>query len=315
VKLPDLKWGVATRSTDDSVEYLHILKAPADGSSSLTLPPPADGKKFRKAVLLANKIPVALKQDDSGLHLKLPAGESWDKLDTVIALKVAADSPLQNLALWKAFRGSSFPDPTVAGGSAWSFAAVDGDPSTAWKSRPDGQTEGNAPQPSDHTPSGRIDLGHPARLSHIEVLGQVGMGGVVEVSLDPEFAGAAALPVQAGAPVPAIEIIKASYGIDGREVDVTAAVRERLLSGAAIRSENALAGTDPAPNQPKRLRLEVKSGDQTTVREFAESSITDLVTQPLVRIAIPNDTRARYLRIKSGGPLVICEIRAFGKFE
>lgn len=131
VKIPDLKWGVATRATDDSLEYLHVLTPPAGGTTNLSIPPPADGKKFEKAMMLASKKSVTLKQDETGLHLKLPPGEFWDKLDTVIALKVAAASPLQNLALWKAVRASSFPDPTAAGGSAWAFAAVDGDPATA----------------------------------------------------------------------------------------------------------------------------------------------------------------------------------------
>jgi hypothetical protein len=99
-KFPDLNWGVATRATDDSVEYLHVLNPPTDGSPVLTLPPPADGAKFERAVLLADRKPVEMKQDEAGLHLKLPESATWDKLDTVIALKLASESPPRNLALW-----------------------------------------------------------------------------------------------------------------------------------------------------------------------------------------------------------------------
>lgn len=195
VKLPELKWGVATRAIDDSVEYLHVLTPPADGSLNLSIPPPADGKKFEKAMLLATKKSITLKQDEAGLHLTLPPAESWDKLDTVIALKVAADSPLQNLALWKAFRASSFPDPTAAGGSAWAFAAVDGDPATTWSSRPDGATDGNEPVPADSKPWCQINLGKSAVLKRIEILGQLGADVAVSVSASADFTSAKSLAV------------------------------------------------------------------------------------------------------------------------
>ena len=74
-------------------EYLHILTPPADGSQALTLPPPADGKKFEKAVLLAGKKPVALKQDESGVHSNSPRRVLGSSSTRCIALKVAADSP------------------------------------------------------------------------------------------------------------------------------------------------------------------------------------------------------------------------------
>jgi hypothetical protein len=319
-RIPDLKWGgVATRATDDSVEYIHILTPPTGGARSVQLPPPADGRKFAKAVLLSNKKSAGLVQDAQGVKLTLPEGESWNPLHTVFALKVADDSPLPNIALWKAFRGSSFPDPGPNGGSAWAFAAVDGDPSTAWKSRPDGQSEGNAPLPPDRTPSGLIDLGQPAKLSHIEVLGAVGSDVVLEVSPAPDFAGAKPLPVPTNGPSPQPEILKATYGIDGQEADVTAIVRERLKSGAtSVTADNVLAGGDPAPNKPKRLRVEMKTGGQTHIREASEHAVLELVSPPLAKIKLPADTRARYIRIRRaqpGDPLVVHELRAFGKFE
>lgn len=319
-RIPDLKWGgVATRATDDSVEYVHILTPPAGGERGVQLPPPADGRKFARAVLLSNKKPAGLVQDGQGVKLTLPEGESWNPMHTVFALKVADDSPLQNIALWKAFRGSSFPDPEPNGGSAWAFAAVDGDPSTAWRSRPDGQTEGNAPLPPDRTPSGRIDLGQAAKLSHIEVLGVVGADVVVEVSHDPGFAGAKPLPVPTRGPSPQPEILKATYGVDGQEADVTATLREHLKSGTfTVRADNALAGGDPAPNQPKRLRVEIKSGGQAAIREAAENAMLELVGAPLAKVELPAESRARYIRIRRtqpGDPLVVHELRAFGKFE
>ena len=202
--------------------------------------------------------------------------------------------------------------------TAWAFAAVDGDPSTAWKSRPDGQTEGNEPLPPDRTPSGRIDLAQPATLSHIEVLGSLGSDVVVEVSLDPGFSGAKPLPLPNSSAAPQPEILKATYGIDGREADVTAAVREHLKSGAAgVVANNALAGSDPAPNTPKRLRVEIKTGDQTAIREVAENAMLELATPPLTKVDLPADTRAQYIRIRRatpGDPLVVNELRVFGRF-
>ena len=318
-RIPDLKWGgVATRATDDSVEYIHILTPPAGGARTLQLPPPADGRKFSKALLLSNKKPAAMVQDATGVKLTLPEGESWNPLHTVFALKVADDSPEQNLALWKAFRGSSFPDPGPQGGSAWAFAAVDGDPATAWRSRPEGRTEGNEALPPDPTPSGRVDLGQAAKLSRIEVLGRVGKDVVVEVSLDPDFAGAKALPVpSSAAPLP--EVVKATYGIAGQEADVTAVLRERLKFGVTtVPADRSLCGGDPAPNQVKRLRVELKSGDQVSVLEATENTALELVAPPLAKIALPADTRARYLRIRRaapGEPLAVQELRAFGRFQ
>lgn len=61
------RWGVATRATDDSIEYLHILTPPAGGAESPTLPPPADGKRFDNAVLLAGKKAVTIKLDEAGV--------------------------------------------------------------------------------------------------------------------------------------------------------------------------------------------------------------------------------------------------------
>jgi len=84
--ITDLPWGVATRSPDDKTEYLHVLK-PQPGSD-LTLPPPDDGKTFTNARLLPSGKSVKLDQSATGLRLTLPAGESWNPLNTVIAMDV-----------------------------------------------------------------------------------------------------------------------------------------------------------------------------------------------------------------------------------
>jgi Alpha-L-fucosidase/F5/8 type C domain len=186
--LADLTWGVATRATNDSIEYLHVLKPPADGSKLLKLPVPADGKRFEKAVLLPSSATLGFQQNDNGLEITLPATASWDRLDTVIALKVAANSPLQNLALWKAFRASSKPDPSEANRAISAAAAVDGDLKTAWSSRADNATlPTNEPAPADRQPWCQVDLGTSATLSRIEILGDLGPNLVLEISTTASF--------------------------------------------------------------------------------------------------------------------------------
>ncbi len=319
VKLPDLKWGVATRATDDKTEYLHVLTPPADGSTSLTIPPPADGKKFEKAVLLASKKPVALKQDESGVQLKLPAGESWDKLNTVIALKVADDSPPQNLALWKAFRGSSFPDPTSKAASAYAFSAVDGDAATAWSSRPDGMTEGNEPVPADSKPSCQIDLGKSAKLKRIEVLGQLGAGVGVAVSSSADFTEAKPLAISKATAVSSLEIKKATYGKGGQVADVTAKARQAADNGALIlKADSALSGSDPAPGIVKELRIEFALNGKDEVKVVPEGESISLGGSKPWIIEVPAGTTAQFIRLartQSGAPLRVSELRVIGKFE
>ena len=84
--IANLPWGVATRSTDDKTEFVHILKPQRD--NQLTLPQPDDGKTFANARLLPTGKQINLKQTPAGLRLTLPAGEPWNPLDTVIAMDV-----------------------------------------------------------------------------------------------------------------------------------------------------------------------------------------------------------------------------------
>ncbi len=257
VKLPELAWGVASRSTDDKIEYLHILKPPTDGGCRLTVPPPANGKRFAKAVLLSNRKPVSLVQGADGLTITLPPGEGWDKLDTVIALQVAGDSPPVNVAQWKAFSASSFPDPTPAGGSAYAFPAVDGDPTTAWTSRPEGATDGNAPQPPDPRPWCQVDLGKRCLPARVEIVGSPGGSVVLQVADTADFTAAKIVATTDETKPAALVITKATYGAGAQQVDVTEKLRAAVVGGVLnVKAENALAGGDIAPSIPKELRVE-----------------------------------------------------------
>ena len=115
---------VATKSTDDRVEYIHVLNPPE--GKTLTLPPPADGKRFTSAMLLATGRPVELRMNvgrerfpasaeagkrsrptEEGLQLTLSGDANWDALNTVIALQVTdATVPRHNLALHKKVEAS-----------------------------------------------------------------------------------------------------------------------------------------------------------------------------------------------------------------
>jgi autotransporter-associated beta strand protein len=92
--IQSLSWGVATKSTDDRYEYLHVLKPPT--GTTLVLPPPADLKRFGSARLLANKQKVSLWQNKHGVTLTLKGTDAWDRLDTVIELKVIGYLPFSN---------------------------------------------------------------------------------------------------------------------------------------------------------------------------------------------------------------------------
>ena len=76
----------ATQSPDGATTYLHVLWPPQ--GPTLTLPPPADGRKFASAHLLQPAEPaLTLTRGPDGLRLELPAQQRWDMLDTVIVLR------------------------------------------------------------------------------------------------------------------------------------------------------------------------------------------------------------------------------------
>ena len=87
--IPALPQGiVATRSTDDTKEYIHVLNPP--GTKTLRLPPPADGKVFTSAKLLKNNRAVTLVRTTRGMSLTLGNQDNWETLNTVIVMDVAS---------------------------------------------------------------------------------------------------------------------------------------------------------------------------------------------------------------------------------
>ncbi|WP_018969870.1 discoidin domain-containing protein [Rubritalea marina] len=89
---------VATRSTDDRKEYIHVLNPPA--GKTLTLPAPADGKQFLNAKLLVGGAPVTLAQSPESLSLTLTDNSHWHSHNTVIVLETAPQTlPRKSLTL------------------------------------------------------------------------------------------------------------------------------------------------------------------------------------------------------------------------
>jgi alpha-L-fucosidase len=302
-RISNLTWGVATRSMDDKFEYLHVLKAPADGSKSLKLPPPADGKKFAKAVLLDNRKAVALKQDESGLSLALPTGSSWDPLNTVIALAVGDDSPVQNIALWKACRASSHAD-----NSTHPSKATDGEDGTAWASQAD-----------DSQPWFSIDLALPCAIGRIEAAGSFATGDVVKISETMDFTNSKALTTFTSAPAGNLEIKKATYGKGAQIADVTDKVRQAVVSGSLnLMAENSLSGGDPAPSVPKELHVEFSFNGKDEVKVVPEGqTLTIGAAKPWI-IEVPAGTTARFIRLErtqAGPPMKVNELRVYGSFR
>ena len=83
---------VATRSPDDTKEYIHVLNPPS--GNTLTLPSPADGKVFANARLLASNQPVTLMQNGRAIRLTLNGLSTWDINDTVIVMDVVSSGDL-----------------------------------------------------------------------------------------------------------------------------------------------------------------------------------------------------------------------------
>jgi len=104
---------VATKRTDDSAEFIHVLNPPS--GKILKLPAPADGKKFRSATRLADGHPVGLKQSVSGLTLTLGENDDWLTHNTVLKL-IVANPPRPNLALHGLVTSSSSVENKGLGG-------------------------------------------------------------------------------------------------------------------------------------------------------------------------------------------------------
>lgn len=72
-------------------------------------------------------------------------------------------------------------------------------------------------------------------------------------------------------PTRGLVILRAEYGARGRWVDITDRLQARVvLNRLSVRVDNDLAGTDPAPNVPKELRLRVRVDGREERRTLSE---------------------------------------------
>ena len=69
------------------------------------------------------------------------------------------------------------------------------------------------------------------------------------------------------------QVVQATYGTPWQGMDVTDRVRQLVRQGSGFSVSNDLFGADPAPNQRKVLRVQIRGRDgRTQTAEFAESS-------------------------------------------
>jgi len=302
-RMPDLAWGVATKSVDDRFEYVHVLRPPADGGK-LVLPPPADGKHFASATLLLSGQPVSLKQDASGLTLTLPAKTEWNKLDTVLKLAVATDSPPVNVAQWKAFKASS-----SANTPGHPIHLNDGDENSAWVSAP-----------SDKQAWGQVDLGRACRITRLEVSGSIAENVEVRLSQTADFKNSKVLasrPVSTAALD--ITIKKATYGAGERTVDVTDKVRAAIGKTTVLLPVGvALIGYDPALGSGKELRVtySLAGKQQDAVVSDGQTLRIGNFDPWVVELPVRHSGRfVRVARVRPGEALSIQELKVYGKYE
>lgn len=82
---PVVEWGVATDAPDGTETYIHVLRPPQ--GQRLRIGMPANRARFASAELLVSGLGVKLISDAAGYALELPAGASFDPLNTTICLK------------------------------------------------------------------------------------------------------------------------------------------------------------------------------------------------------------------------------------
>jgi hypothetical protein len=128
---------VATTSVDGKFEYIHVLRAPTGKGerdrqayvNTLELPPPADFKKFTKAVMLRSGRNANLVQNEKGVRIDVPWQDAWDPLDTVIQLTAEAGAGILSREKPVTMSGPETP--------GWPLKnAVDGNKNTGWSSEP-----------------------------------------------------------------------------------------------------------------------------------------------------------------------------------
>ena len=174
---------VATKSIDSTVEYLHVLNPPR--GKTLKLPAPADGRKFRRAMRLADGHQVDLMQSTSELSLTLSGKDSWIPHDTVIKL-IVENPPRSNLALHGFVTSSSSLENTGLGGQTpWGrIRLVDGLSQSVpapqeWSVGINGWS--SSPSPTSREEWVQVDLGRTQRIGTVRLHprndpGQVGQG-------------------------------------------------------------------------------------------------------------------------------------------
>jgi len=174
---------VATKKTDESAEYIHVLNPPK--GKVLKLPAPADGKKFRSATRLADGHPVTLDQAASELTLTLSEKDTWLPHNTVLKLMVE-NPPRHNLALHGfVTSSSSLENKGLGGQTPWGrIRLVDGQRNSIpapekWSVGINGWS--SMPSPTNKEEWVQVDLGRTQPIGTIRLHprndpGQVGQG-------------------------------------------------------------------------------------------------------------------------------------------
>lgn len=292
---------IATRAPDHTVEYIHVLRPPS--GKVLTLGCPADGKFFAdRAVRLPGGESVSLTREGTSYLLTMPEGMRWDALDTVFKLTVV-EPPPENLALYKPVLFSSSDETTGLNAHPfWHAGLTDGRNNKAWSS---------AKPVSVSTPQWTvIDLLKPCTISRVTLWAhdwEYPTAFTIETSVDNKrFSGVARRENQAfndrrcecvfkplkaryvrvtathvrATPNLPLEIRRATYGVPGREADVTELLRTRVAAGHAFKAGISLFKVDPAPGVNKRLWVEYSLDGKDAALSVGEGGDFPLLGQP-----------------------------------
>lgn len=124
MKLSDLPFGVvATKSTDDTKEYIHVMNPP--DSKVLKLPTPQDEKSFISASSLRTGAEIMITESGEEITLELGESDEWEWPNTVIELVVdPLVIPPRNLALHKRVTSSSSFERVGMKGVSWPFGSI-----------------------------------------------------------------------------------------------------------------------------------------------------------------------------------------------
>lgn len=150
-----LPWGgVAVRSRNDHIDYLHVFDPPA--GNTLTLPAPVDGRVVKAAVMLRSGATATVQQSSTNVTVTLPTGESWHSLDTVIALHRQVVPASVDLLASSTVENTDWGTAKAVDGLSASRAGSMGYSSSSSES-------------TDHAESFTLDLGSVERINHITV--------------------------------------------------------------------------------------------------------------------------------------------------